>query len=137
MIKLADTLAPMADFPAAMAEHIEFSDGENLQKKLDDGSLGGGGTSYVELSEEEYLALSDEERANEVEYRTYDTGRIFKRGVEYGKDAYFTSLAQLGLTAPTTVGEVFVAMPDKSMLMLNVETFEEASPETETVESEE
>lgn len=41
-IKLADTLAPMADFPAAMAEHIEFSDGENLQEKLDNGSLGGG-----------------------------------------------------------------------------------------------
>lgn len=43
MIKLADTLAPMADFPAAMAEHVEFADGENLQQKLDDGSLGGGG----------------------------------------------------------------------------------------------
>jgi hypothetical protein len=42
-IKLADTLAPMADFPAAMAEHVEFADGENLQQKLDDGSLGGGG----------------------------------------------------------------------------------------------
>ena len=33
-IKLADTLAPMADFPAAMAEHVEFADGENLQQKL-------------------------------------------------------------------------------------------------------
>jgi hypothetical protein len=44
LIKLADTLAPMADFPAAMAEHIEFDDGESLQQKLDDGSLGGGGT---------------------------------------------------------------------------------------------
>lgn len=39
-IKLADTLAPMADFPAAMAEHIEFDDGESLQEKLDSGSLG-------------------------------------------------------------------------------------------------
>jgi hypothetical protein len=27
-----------------MAEHIEFDDGENLQEKLDSGSLGGGGT---------------------------------------------------------------------------------------------
>ena len=34
---------------------------------------------------------------------------------------YYTSLVELGLTAPTTVGEVFVAMPNKSMLMLNVE----------------
>ena len=33
----------------------------------------------------------------------------------------YTSLAELGLTAPTTVGEVFMAMPEKSMLMLNVE----------------
>lgn len=49
-IKLADTLAPMADFPAAMAEHVEFADGENLQQKLDDGSLGGSGTIDSELS---------------------------------------------------------------------------------------
>ena len=49
-IKLADTLAPMADFPAAMAEHIEFSDGENLQEKLDNGSLGGGAVkNYLRL----------------------------------------------------------------------------------------
>ena len=85
-IKLADTLAPMADFPVAMAEHIEFSDGENLQKKLDDGSLGGsGGATYTELSQEEYDTLSDEERLNGSEYRTYDTGRIYKLGVLYGK----------------------------------------------------
>ena len=49
-IKLADTLAPMADFPAAMAEHVEFVDGENLQQKLDDGSLGGSGTIDSELN---------------------------------------------------------------------------------------
>lgn len=41
-IKLADTLAPMADFPAAMAEHIQFSDNESLQTKFDNGSLGSG-----------------------------------------------------------------------------------------------
>ena len=102
-IKLADTLAPMADFPAAMAEHIEFSDGENLQKKLDDGSLGGGGATYTQLSQEEYDVLSDDEKVNGTEYRTYDTGRIFKNGVEYGKDASaddivsFAKPSQLGL----------------------------------------
>ena len=88
-IKLVDTLESMGNFPVANADGIQFTDGESLQKKLDDGSLGGGGAtaeSYIELSEEEYLALSDEERASEVEYRTYDTGRIFNRGVEYGKD---------------------------------------------------
>ena len=44
MIKLADTLAPMADFPAAYAKDIEFDDGKNLQEKLNNGELGGGGT---------------------------------------------------------------------------------------------
>jgi hypothetical protein len=58
-IKLADTLAPMADFPAAMAEHVEFADGENLQQKLDDGSLGGGGGEKKGefLTKEEYDQL--------------------------------------------------------------------------------
>ena len=45
MIKLADTLAPLADFPAAYAEDIEFDDGKNLQEKLNNGELGGGGGS--------------------------------------------------------------------------------------------
>ena len=44
-IKLADTLAPMADFPAAYAKDIEFDDGKNLQEKLNNGELGGGGGS--------------------------------------------------------------------------------------------
>ena len=47
MIKLADTLAPMADFPAAYAKDIEFDDGKNLQEKLNNGELGGGGTSIT------------------------------------------------------------------------------------------
>ena len=41
-IKLADTLAPLADFPAAYAKDIEFDDGKNLQEKLNNGELGGG-----------------------------------------------------------------------------------------------
>ena len=45
MIKLADTLAPLADFPAAYAKDIEFDDGKNLQEKYDNGELGGGGGS--------------------------------------------------------------------------------------------
>ena len=44
-IKLADTLAPLADFPAAYAKDIEFDDGKNLQEKLNNGELGGGGGS--------------------------------------------------------------------------------------------
>ena len=45
MIKLADTLAPMADFPAAMAENISFNDNKSLQEKYDNGELGGGSDS--------------------------------------------------------------------------------------------
>ena len=85
-IKLADTLAPMGDFDVAEAQHIGFADGENLQEKYDNGQLGGGGASYTQLSQEEYDALSDDEKLNGKEYRTYDTGHIYKRGVEYGKD---------------------------------------------------
>lgn len=44
-IKLADTLAPLADFPSAYAKDIEFDDGKNLQEKLNNGELGGGGGS--------------------------------------------------------------------------------------------
>lgn len=54
-IKLADTLAPMADFPAAMAEHVEFSDGENLQEKLDNEGLGA--KNPIECTFEEYKQL--------------------------------------------------------------------------------
>ena len=44
MIKLADTLVPMADFPAVEAKDVEFSDNKTLQEKYDNGELGGGGT---------------------------------------------------------------------------------------------
>lgn len=40
-VKLPDTLVPMADFPSAFAKHIQFTDGENLQDKLNNGKLGG------------------------------------------------------------------------------------------------
>ena len=44
-IRLADTLECMSDFPAAYAKDIEFDDGKNLQEKLNNGELGGGGGS--------------------------------------------------------------------------------------------
>ena len=46
-IKLADTLAPMADFPAVEAKDVAFNDNKSLQEKLDNGELGGGGTSIT------------------------------------------------------------------------------------------
>ena len=68
-IKLADTLAPMADFPAALAEHVEFSDGKSLQEKYDLGELGGeGGGGHIELTQAEYDALSEEEKLNGAIY---------------------------------------------------------------------
>ena len=41
-IKLADTLAPMADFPAVEAKDVAFNDNKTLQEKVDNGELGGG-----------------------------------------------------------------------------------------------
>ena len=81
-IKLADTLAPMSEFPAAMAEHIGFSDGATLQEKFDNKELGGGDSS-VTLTQEEYEALTEEEKLDGL-YYTYDTKRIYKNGVQYG-----------------------------------------------------
>lgn len=42
-IKLADTLAPMADFPATMAKDVWFSDNESLQEKFDNGDFSSSG----------------------------------------------------------------------------------------------
>ena len=44
-IKLADTLAPMADFPAVEAKDVAFNDNKSLQEKYDNGELGGSGTA--------------------------------------------------------------------------------------------
>ena len=48
MIKLADTLAPMADFPAVEAKDVAFNDNKSLQEKYDNGELGGGSGSGEE-----------------------------------------------------------------------------------------
>lgn len=45
------------------------------------------GGGYTQLSQAEYDALTDDEKMNGKEYRTYDTGHIYRLGVEYGKDA--------------------------------------------------
>ena len=43
MIKTFDTFKPASDeFPVAFAEDIDFKDGESLQEKLNNGTLGGG-----------------------------------------------------------------------------------------------
>ena len=80
-IKLADTLAPMSEFPAAMAEHIGFSDGATLQEKFDNKELGGDNSTT--LTQQEYEALTEEQKLDGL-YYTYDTKRIYKNGVQYG-----------------------------------------------------
>lgn len=50
-IKLADTLAPMGDFPAVEADNVDITiDGnpKSLQQAYEDGDLGGGGSVQVE-----------------------------------------------------------------------------------------
>lgn len=48
-LKLPDSAVPMGDFPVAKAVDIDFNDGENLQEKLDNGKLGGGGSSMMTI----------------------------------------------------------------------------------------
>ena len=48
-VKLADTMKPMGDFPVAEAPDIDFEDGESLQEKFDNGSLGGSSSQKEEL----------------------------------------------------------------------------------------
>ena len=106
-IKLADTLAPMSEFPAAMAEHIGFSDGETLQEKFDNKELGGGDSS-VTLTQQEYEALSEEQKLDGL-YYTYDTKRIYKNGVQYGasdaEDIGYNN-AESGIQATTVQGAI-------------------------------
>jgi len=82
LIKLADTLKAMSDFPVALADSIYFDDDSSLQEKFDNKELGGGDSS-VTLTQEDYEALSEEEKLNGL-YYTYDTKRIYKNGVQYG-----------------------------------------------------
>ena len=48
-------------------------------------------TKTITLTQSEYDTLTDDEKMDGREYRTYDTGRIFKRGVEYGKETDISS----------------------------------------------
>lgn len=75
MIKLADTLAPMADFPAVEAKDVAFNDNKSLQEKYDNGELGGGGETPTpenyytkneteELISENVQTLTDDEITN-------------------------------------------------------------------------
>ena len=83
-IKLVDSAVPMNEsgYPVARAKHIWFDDDATLQEKFDNKELGGGDSS-VTLTQEEYEALTEEEKLDGL-YYTYDTKRIYKNGVQYG-----------------------------------------------------
>lgn len=67
-VRMADTAEPMGNFPIAKAKHIEFEDGEKLQEKLDNGTLGsGGGTPYDDT---EVRALIDTNKTNIADLNT-------------------------------------------------------------------
>ena len=52
MIKTFDTFKPASDeFPVVFAEDIDFEDGESLQEKLDNGTLGGGDSATLNTTE--------------------------------------------------------------------------------------
>ena len=112
-IKLVDELKAMGNFPIAHAEGINLvkTDGteDNLQNLFDNGELGGGGgDSSVTLTQEEYEALSEEQKLDGL-YYTYDTKRIYKNGVQYGasdaEDIGYNN-AESGIQATTVQGAI-------------------------------
>ena len=60
--------------------HEDYNETSTGNWKL---STGGGGDSSVTLTQQEYEALSEEQKLNGL-YYTYDTKRIYKNGVQYG-----------------------------------------------------
>ena len=60
-VRIGDTLKQInnADFPIVEAMDVAFESGDTLQELYDSGALsGGGGASYITLSQEEYDALA-------------------------------------------------------------------------------
>lgn len=112
-IKLVDELKAMGNFPIAHAEGINLvkTDGteDNLQNLFDNGELGGGGgDSSVTLTQQEYEALSEEQKLNGL-YYTYDTKRIYKNGVQYGAsdaEGIGYNNAESGIQATTVQGAI-------------------------------
>lgn len=86
-VKIFDTMTTATpNFPLAYAEkiNVKLQDGteDNLQNLFDNGELGGGDDS-VTLTQQEYEALTEEQKLDGL-YYTYDTKRIYKNGVQYG-----------------------------------------------------
>lgn len=70
-LKLPDSAVPMGDFPVAKAVDIDFEDGENLQEKLDNGTLGGGGNT-TDLTDLENRVTTNEADITDLQEQTSD-----------------------------------------------------------------
>lgn len=75
-IKLADTLSPMADFPAVMAKdtNIVKPDGteKSLQKMFEDGELGGGGSGLPLPESKNKLLITEEDEEGNLDWVQVD-----------------------------------------------------------------
>ena len=81
-VKLADTLKPMGDFPAAQSSDVSIEVGgaqKSIQDAYDDGDLGGGGASiqYTELPE------GTEALVGKVYQYVGDTTMVYRNGFFY------------------------------------------------------
>lgn len=82
--------------------------------------------TYVELTQEEYDALADDEtgKLNGTEYRTTDTGKIYKNGVQYGGQepeviegfAKYKEMKEAGLIDPDAE---YLVISDENGILLN------------------
>ena len=97
-LKLPDSAVPMGDFPVAKAVDIDFDDGENLQEKLDDGKLGGGGSS----SEKQIKDWVSGETYEIGDYVYYD-GKLYRCTTE-NSDVDFSGINWKNLSGSETSG---------------------------------
>lgn len=94
-VKLPDTLVPMADFPSAYAKDVQFTDGENLQDKLDNGKLGSS-SSGTGLTKEQAQQLTTAYEHSQSDHVTMDKVN----------EAIDTKMSELGTILDSINGEV-------------------------------
>ena len=91
-VKLPDTLVPMADFPSAYAKDVQFTDGENLQDKLDNGKLGSSSSGTGLTSEQTQQLKTAYEHSQSPHVQTSD---IPTRVSELENDSSFVTTSEL------------------------------------------
>ena len=93
-VRLADTLEPMSDFPAAMGKDINLTkkDGteKSIQKMYEDGELGGGDGLPLPEAKDKLLITSQDEESGELVWTQISKGKLDNSLVP-GAYGYFTS----------------------------------------------